>query len=578
MTTAGMELLRVCELRAEITRHEALYYGASRSEISDAQFDSMMAELAALEASRPDLVIPDSPTQRVGGAAGEVVHSTPMLSLQNTYDETALRAFDYEVCKALDVSALTYEVQPKIDGMAISLRYEAGLLVRAVTRGDGTRGTDVTAQAQMISNLPTRLEITPAVFFTDILDCSGSMTVHAEVYMPKDAFETLNVRLTEQGKPPIATQRHAASSTMRLHDLDEIAARGLKIMVYEVAGATTGSHAHALVCVTDMGLPTVSCLSFAHSGISIQRRCARYQKDFEREYPIDGAVVKVDSYAAREVLGATSKHPRWAIAYKFGVESVETKLLDVEVHVSRAGVLTPVAVLEPVTVGGVVVRRANLHSFDIIEELGLCVGDHVFVELAGGVIPKVVGVVRDRVGYDPGAPYVCPSKCPCCGSQVYITDATSTAYCFNAECPAQLKGKLLHWVSSGAMDIKGMGPKAIDECIERGVQSIADLYEPRWMPHREMLQADSSNRRGLTHVLTGLSIENIGPRAAKAIAEAFHCMDAVMEADFCELNSVRGVGPMAAYNVFHFFSEGVNRDIIRRLQKRGVRMTTLARS
>ncbi|MCC6696821.1 MAG: NAD-dependent DNA ligase LigA, partial [Candidatus Hydrogenedentes bacterium] len=454
-----------CEaLRAEIERHSRLYYVDAAPVISDQEFDALLKELEALEAEYPDLVTPDSPTQRVGGEPIEgfetVAHAVPMMSIDNTYSAEELRAFDDRVRRGLDPGTKPeYVVELKIDGVAISLLYEGGLLLRAATRGDGTRGDDVTANVKTIRGVPLRLTGKPP----------QKLEVRGEVYMRRQELERLNVLREEAGEAPLANPRNTTAGTLKLLDPREVAKRRLDIVFYDIApieGVELSSHWKTLQQLRDCGLPTSPHSERCKSIDEVLGVCEVWEsKRNELDYDIDGLVVKVDSAAQRKRLGATSKSPRWVIAYKYPAQLAQTKLLNVSFQVGKTGTITPVAEMEPVLLAGTTVKRANLHNFDDIARKDIRVGDTVEIQKAGEIIPQVLRSVPEKRPKN-ARPIEAPTQCPVCGGEVHRDPEGVYLRCLNLACPAQVKERLRYFATRGAMDIEGLGPAVIDQLVD----------------------------------------------------------------------------------------------------------------
>lgn len=600
MTTAG----RIDELRRAIRHHEEQYYIHNQPEIADAEFDALMQELTALEAAHPEYVTPDSPTQRVGGRAAEafstVTHLEPMLSLDNAYSEDDLRAFDERVRKGLgraDDAKIDYVAELKIDGLSIALTYENGHLVRGATRGDGTSGEDVTANVRTIRSLPLRL-----------VDAPGRrLEVRGEVFLPRAAFDRINEEREADGEPLFANPRNAAAGTMRNLDPALVAQRRLGAFVYQLVGADTDvgaddvpqTHSATLSRLERWGLPVEPhwerCV-----GLDALLAFTRRWQDARRQlgFDTDGIVVKVDSLADRGALGATSKFPRWAIAFKFPAEQKTTRLIRIDVNVGRTGAVTPFAVLEPVFLAGSTVSMATLHNPDDIARKDIREGDIVLVEKAGDVIPRVVGPVLSR--RDPGVvPWQMPSTCPRCGADVHPSDGGAVWRCENTSCPAKLQRGLEHFASRAAMNIEGLGESLVAQLLERGlVRDYADLYglttETLSSLTSESTRADGrtiirqfgpknaakvvdqiarSRSNPFWRVLFGLGIRHVGERGAQVLATAFGSMDGLRDATEEALQQTPEVGPVLARSIKDWFGEPTNLALVERLQHAGVAMS-----
>ena len=609
---------RIAELRLQIRHHEERYYILSDPEIADAEFDALMRELAALEAAHPGLVTPDSPTQRVGGRATDgfasCEHAQPMLSLDNAYSEEELRAFDERVRRALGETgavpdAVAYVAELKIDGLSIAVTYNNGLLVRGATRGDGVRGEDVTANVRTIRAIPLRLHGDP----------SGPIEVRGEVYLPRTSFERINREREASDEPLFANPRNAAAGAMRNLDPALVATRGLSAFFYQVVmvspsdgqaprdGARDAgvepdqTHADTLERLRAWGLP-VEPHWHRQGGIDDVIAFCREWEHTRRtlDFDTDGVVVKVDALALRTRLGATSKFPRWAIAFKFPAEQKTTRLLRIEVNVGRTGAVTPYAVLEPVSIAGSTVSMATLHNADDVARKDIREGDWVIVEKAGDVIPRVVGPVLSK-RLPASQPWVMPATCPIppgCGSQLQRDDEEVVWRCVNASCPAKLQRSLEHFASRGAMNIEGLGESLIAQLIAGGlVADFADLYsltagtiadltsastrgDGKVITRRVgdkhagkvLAQIDRSRGNEFWRLLYGLGIRHIGERAAQILAGAFHSIESLLDATVEQFQDTDGIGPVLAAALRHWLDEPRNRRLLERLRSAGIRM------
>ena len=601
-------------LRAELERHNRLYYVEARPEISDREFDRLLRELQDLEAAHPDLATPDSPTQRVGGAplAGfrSVKHAVPMMSLDNTYSVEEMREFDARIRKALGAESVDYVLEPKVDGVSISLRYENGVLATAATRGDGKTGDDVTANAKTIRSIPLRIPTAAPVF-----------EVRGEVYLGKAAFAKLNAERERAGEELFANPRNATAGSLKQLDPKVVAARPLAAVLYatgELVGAEFETQAAVLRELKKLGFPTAQ-LWWECQGIDevIARAEELQRRESELEYEMDGAVVKVNRLALWRQLGATAKAPRFAMAYKYSHEQAQTLLKAITLQVGRTGVLTPVAELEPVELAGSTIARATLHNEDEIRRKDIRVGDTVIIEKAGEVIPAVVSVVAEK--RPPGAaPFDLSAhaggKCPACGGGI-VRDPEAAAWrCENLDCPAQIRGRIEHFVSRKAMNIDGFGEaivaaltsetkvavatddglfgaKTEEKILPPLVRDVADLYalapadvEAR-RPNRaadakkaEMKLATklcaaiaASKNNELWRLLHGMGIPNVGEGLARTLAQELGSLDALMAADEEALAKVRDVGAIVARSVREFFANARNRAVVEKLRRAGVR-------
>jgi DNA ligase (NAD+) len=584
---------RIEALRREIRRHEELYYVHAQPEISDAQFDALMLQLRALEAEHPDLVTPDSPTQRVGGRPAEgfvtVRHAVPMLSLDNAYDEADLRAFDERVRKGLGgVDTARYVCELKIDGLSISLLYEQGRLLRGATRGDGVQGEDVTFNVRTIKAIPLRLEGAPR----------GRMEIRGEVYFPRKAFDRLNAEREQQGEPLFANPRNAAAGTMRTLDPAAVSRRGLSAWLYQVVGsdpdAATGALANEAEFATHAAMLTHlrawGCPVEPHGRVvvgidAVLAFCEAWrEKRHQLPFETDGVVVKLNDLELRARLGTTSKFPRWATAFKYPAQQATTLLRTIEVNIGRTGAATPYAVLEPVLVAGSTISLATLHNPDDLARKDIREGDTVIVEKAGDVIPRVVGPVLARRPAH-SRPWTMPTRCPVCDSVLVKPDDEAVWRCENSSCPARLMRSLDHFVSRGAMNIEGLGEVLIRQLVEKGlVHSAADLYRltaetleglermGQKSAAKLMGQIERSKANEIWRLLNALGIRHVGERGAQVLADHFGSIEAIEAAPVEVLQEVHEVGPVMAESVRSWFDEPRNRTLVSRLREAGVRM------
>jgi DNA ligase (NAD+) len=570
---------RIDELRRLVRRHDELYYIEAAPEIADVEYDRLFAELVELEGAHPELASADSPTARVGGRPVEgleqVEHSRPMLSLDNTYSLDELRAWYARVERELGRRPGALSTELKIDGVSIALVYENGRLARAVTRGDGTIGDDVTANARTIRRLPLVLDDAPSL-----------LEVRGEVYMPRSVLARLNEGRRAAGEPELANPRNATAGSIRLLDSRETARRRLSVWVYDLAraaGREPGSHLADLEWLASLGLPVVPsperCADLDEAIASIERwEAGRRDLDFDT----DGIVVKLDDPAERAALGATARAVRWAVAFKFPPEGRTTVVLDVVVQVGRTGVLTPVAELEPVSLSGSTVSRATLHNFDEVARLDLQIGDTVWIAKGGEVIPKVVGVVSAKRPAG-GSPVVAPDHCPGCGAGVVREPGEVALRCPNPVCPAVVAARLRHFASRGAMEIDGLGGRRLEQLVEAGlVSDAASLWDleverlaglPRWQERsasKLVAELDRARSRPLHRLLFALGIPGVGERAAKQLARRFPSLDALAEAAADEIEAIDGIGPSLSSSIVGWFAEPTNRELLDRLRSRGV--------
>jgi len=575
------------KLREEIRRHEYLYYVLDEPEITDAAFDRLVNRLKALEAENPKLVTPDSPTQRVGGAPSKefpsVRHARPMLSLDNAYSEEELRDFDRRVRELAGREKIEYIAEHKFDGLSISLQYEDGMLARAVTRGDGTTGEDVTLNIRTIRSVPLRVEAAAM----KKAGLRGDFEVRGEVMMTREAFEALNRAQEQAGGKLFANPRNAAAGAVRVLDPAVTAERRLDFFAYYLlAGGKAAFEKHS------ESLQALKALHFRASedwklcaGIDdVLDYCAKWDGKREKlPYEIDGVVVKVNRLSLQAELGFTARAPRWAIAYKYPAAQETTVVNDILVQVGRTGALTPVAVLEPVQVGGVTVSRSTLHNMDEIERLGVRIGDTVLIERAGEVIPKVLKVVKEGKSRKT---FRMPEECPECGSRIH-KDEDGVAYrCVNASCPAKRKESLLHFAGRHAMNIDGLGEKIVNHLVEQKmVEDFADLYALKLEPlaalermgeksaQNLLDEIEASKKNSLARVIFALGMRMVGERTGQLLAERFSTLEELAGASEEQLVEVPEVGPKVAASIAEFFSEPANRELIKRLRKAGVHPT-----
>ncbi len=591
MPAAAKDLGKKIEsLRDKIRHHESLYYVLDRPEISDAEFDKLMLQLKQFEAEHPDLITSDSPTQRVGGKPREgfvkVPHSSPMLSLDNTYNEDELRAWEHRVHELSGRSDVDYVCELKLDGMSLALIYENGKLVRGVTRGDGSVGEDVTLNVRTVRSIPLLI---PA----EKLKKAGipaDFEVRGELLMPTASFKKINEERQRDGLPTFANPRNFTAGTVRQLDSNITAQRRLDYFPYMLLrnGRT----------YFDRHWKTLGALDTAGFKVNQNRKLVSamdevwtfiQQWEAKRDslpYEIDGIVVKVDRTALQDELGFTGKAPRWAIAYKYAARAGITKLENVRWQVGRTGKLTPVAELVPVSIGGTMVRNATLHNMDEIERLGVKIGDWLQVERGGDVIPKVAKVVDDKDHPRGKDDIDVPDKCPVCGTKVMRTEGEVDYRCVNANCPAKLLGTILHFASRGVMNIDGMGDALVAQLTDRGlVKNVADIYK---LTKENLLslermgeksaqnildEIENSKKLPLDRVIYGLGIRFVGERTAQFLAEHFGSMDALEKASVEELQNVDEVGPRIAESIAEFFSIPANRKLVERLREAKLTLT-----
>jgi DNA ligase (NAD+) len=572
---------RVRELRRQIAHHDKLYYDKAAPEITDREYDALLRELRDLEEAHPELRTPDSPTQRVAGRPLEgfrqVRHRVPMQSLDNTYSLEEADEFLARVERLLPGIKLRWTIEPKVDGVALSLTYREGVLELAATRGDGTTGDDVTQNVRTIRAIPLRLEGE----VPDLLEIRG------EVYLPKKKFAALNTEREKDGEPPFANPRNAAAGSLKLLDASTVARRGLDAVFYGLGAVEGGkaplSQAELLRWLENIGLPVVPKFWEADDNKAVRRAVAALEKirhDFAFE--TDGAVIKLDEFKRREQAGSTSKAPRWAMAYKYEAERARTRLNDITVQVGRTGTLTPVAELEPVPIAGSRVARATLHNEEEIARKDIRIGDHVFVEKAGEVIPAVVGVdLKARTGRE--KKFKMPEKCPSCGSKVFRDPELTAVRCLNPDCPAQIRRRLEHFAARGAMDIEGLGEAMVDQLVTAGlVRALPDIYALQAgevsalermgeKSTANLLNAiEGSKQQALWRLLFGLGIMHVGAALARKLADKYHTLDKIAAASVEDLENTEDVGEIVAREIHDFFRLPHNKKLVEALRKRGL--------
>ncbi|MBN1595321.1 NAD-dependent DNA ligase LigA [candidate division FCPU426 bacterium] len=575
---AGKE---IADLRGECNRHNRLYYMLAEPEITDIEYDRLYRRLQDLEARYPDLITPDSPTQRVGGEPLEsftaVRHTEPMLSLDNTYSEDELAEWDERVRKALPGEKIAYAVELKIDGVAVAIKYRDRRLWQAVTRGDGENGDNVTENIKTIRSLPLTLEAGAL---------PGSLEVRGEVFLPKKAFARLNEKKQEAAEKPFANPRNAAAGSLKLLDPRLTAARPLAVFIYGADSATAlslGTQSRLLATLQSWGLPVnphhTVCTDMARLREFLQ---VWREKRHALPYETDGLVVKVEDLEQRQRLGSTSKSPRWAIAFKYAAEQAQTKLLDITVQVGRTGVLTPVAELEPVFLAGSTIGRATLHNEEDIRRKDVRIGDVIVVEKAGEVIPRVVEpVVSARTGNE--KKFHMPRVCPVCQSRTFQLEEEVAWRCLNPACPAQVKGRVLHYAQRQAMDIEGLGEALVEQLVDAGlIGDYGDLYAlkgEQLIPLERMAEKsaenlirgiDASRRRTLGRLLFALGIPQVGEHAGEVLASYFSDLHALARASLEELDAIPDIGPKVARCIYNFFRHAKTLEILHKLEKAGV--------
>ncbi|MCD4831996.1 MAG: NAD-dependent DNA ligase LigA [Anaerohalosphaeraceae bacterium] len=565
------DISRINVLRRQIRDNDYCYYVLAAPQISDRRYDELFAELKALEQANPELITDDSPTQRVGGKPLEnfvtVRHSVPMLSIDNTYSADELRAFDQRIAKILSTDDYEYIVELKIDGLAVNLRYEKGQLAQAATRGDGSSGDDVTNNVRTIKSIP--LSLLPSVDVPDLLEVRG------EVFLPKKAFAELNARRTELEQPPFANPRNAAAGSLKLLDAAVVAQRKLAFFAYSLGNVSqnfSSSHHDSFEKLKSLGLPVNSHIGKTKTIDEAIDICEQWDKKrFELNYQIDGMVIKIDSFAQREILGSTGRAPRWCISYKFAAEQADSKIISIDVQVGKMGTLTPVANLEPVQLAGTVVKRASLHNFDEVKRLDVRIGDTVVIEKAGEIIPQVVEV-KKQFRPEGTQEILPPQMCPVCEQKAEKDDNGVYIRCLNDYCPAKVKEQIKYFAGRDQMDIEGLGPAIIDQLVEKKlVTELADLYritkqdllELERMGEKSadnlLASIEKSKTQNLARVIAGLGIQHVGAGVAEILAGKYGSVDKLIQADQTELSEIAQIGPAIAKSIRDYFDKWLNR-------------------
>ncbi len=571
-------------LREEIRYHEHRYYVLNDPEISDVKFDELMHRLQQMEKDHPELIRPDSPTQRVGGQPAEefakVRHSVPMLSLDNTYSVDELRDFDRRVRELSGRKQVPYVAELKLDGLSMALTYEDGVLTRGLTRGDGVTGEDVTQNVKTIRSVPLKIDSKRLAAIRH----AEKFEVRGEVIMTHKAFREANEQRERNGEPPFANPRNAAAGTIRQLDPKVVAQRNLDIFLYYLlvnGRPPLKEHWEVLEILKDLGFKVNPYKKLAKSLDELTGYIEDMEPQREKlEYEIDGVVVKVNEIALWDELGMTAKSPRWAIAYKYPAHQETTTVKDIRAQVGRTGTMTPVADLEPVIVGGVTVSHATLHNMDEVERLGVKIGDTVLIQRAGEVIPQVLKVTKHAPD---GREFKMPRTCPVCGGEVIRVEGEVAYRCVNAACPAQLKESLLHFASRHAMNINGLGESLVDQLVDKKiVQDVADLYslDEEQLANLERMgkksaqnlltEIENSKQADLARVIYGIGIRFVGERTAQLLAEHFGSVDKLIAAAPEDLFKVEEIGPKVAQSIVEFFHEKRNRDVIEKLGKSGL--------
>ena len=585
------------KLREEIRRHEDLYYVQDNPEISDAEYDLLLEKLQKLEQQHPDQITPDSPTQRVGGRPAEgfseVVHRRPMLSLDNSYNIDELRAFDQRCQRLAEGRSFEYVAELKIDGLSLALHYENDLLVRGVTRGDGRIGEDVTQNARTIRSIPLRLQVKgtgksdPKSEISNLKKDLSKLEVRGEVFIPRRVFERINAEREEQDEPRFANPRNAAAGTIRQLDPKIVHRRKLEMFAYDLLAGERkpfATHWESLNWLESAGFkvnPERKLCDSIEEVIDFAGKMEARRDDLD--YEIDGLVVKVNSTALQDEFGTTNKAPRWAIAYKYAARQATTQVLDIVVQVGRTGALTPVANLEPVSLAGTTVSRATLHNADEVKRLGVRIGDWVLIEKGGDVIPKVLKVIESKRTGEEKA-FRMPKRCPVCGGEISKPEGEVVSRCIAADCPAQLKGRLLHFASRRAMRIEGLGESLVDQLVQTGkvrdaghlysltLDDIASLDRMAKKSASNLLdQIEASKQRDLSNLIYALGLRHVGDRTATTLARQFGSLDALSKATVEQLDDVPEIGLTVAESVHDWFDDEGNLELCKRLEAAGVR-------
>lgn len=568
---------KIKKLRKEINHHNYQYYVKNDPIISDYEFDHLLKDLETIEHKYPDLITPDSPTQRVGETPltefTTVKHKIAMLSLDNTYNHDELREFDTRIRKHID--KIEYVVEPKIDGAGVALWYENGQLIRGATRGDGIHGDDVTTNLKTIRSIPLKIREKTL----------NTFEVRGEVYLPISGFKKLNIEQIKQKNPVFANPRNAAAGSLRLLDPRIVATRPLDIFVYYLSYSdkTFTTHQKTIEAIKKAGFRVNEHIKKVKDIEQVITYCTHLETQRDTlDYEIDGVVVKINSLEQQKTLGETIKHPRWAIAYKFAAKQATTTLRDIDIQVGRTGTLTPVALLEPIPVGGVTVSRATLHNFDELKRKDIRIGDHVLIERSGDVIPQVVKAIPEKRTGNEKKKRI-PKKCPICSTLITRVEGEVAVRCPNRMCPARLKWRLKHYASRDAMDIDHLGQSTIDKLTDQGyIDSIADLYK---LKKADILQLEGfkeksaenliesiekSKHQRLSRLIYGLGIRHVGKYAAQILATRFHSIQSLAKADTEELKQIFGLGEKTAESIGAFFTLEEHQALITQLEQHGV--------
>ncbi len=582
------------KLTGLIEYHNRKYYLDARPEISDQEFDGILRQLIQLEAAFPHLKSPGSPSQRVGGSPLKefktVEHEIPMLSIDNTYSYEELREFNKRMMKSLGREMLAYFVEEKVDGVSVSLTYERGLFARGATRGDGKFGDDITENLKTVKSIPLRLESPDDLLSADLPDI---LEIRGEVYLSRGNFSKLNREREKNGEELFANPRNACAGTLKLLDPKIVAERQLSFFAHGIGltkGLTIRSQSEFFQYCRTIGVRTVPHFRRVEGIDGVIRFAEEYgEKRKTLDYDTDGLVVKIDGFEDRKILGFTSKSPRWMIAYKYPAERAVTRLKEIEISVGRTGVLTPVAILEPVRISGTTVSRASLHNKDEIERLDVRIGDTVQVEKSGEIIPKVICVMKEKRKKS-FKKFRYPGRCPVCGSQARRIGEEVAVRCVSLACPAQLKGRIKHYAMRDAMDIEGLGDALIEQLVDKKMtRDLADIYflkaeEVEALDRmgkksaRNLIEAiEHSKSRELNRLIFGLGIPNVGERAAEILADRYQGIEALEDAQEEDLCVIREIGPVTAKAITYFFSQSGTRQVLEKLRRAGVRFDLVSR-
>ncbi len=575
---------KIEKLRESIREHDYRYYVLAEPIISDEEYDRLMQELIELEKQYPDLITPDSPTQRVGGEPTKkfpvVTHKIPMLSLSNSYTEEDVKEFDRRVRSMLKTDDYEYVCELKFDGVAVSLHYESGLLKIGATRGDGFQGDEITSNIKTIRSIPLKISSADKSFL--------DIEVRGEVFIKREDFLRMNEERELSGEKLFVNPRNAAAGTLKLQDPKLVAERPLNFFAYYLRAEKSEikTHYESLTVLKKLKFPVNENIKLCSNIKEVIEFWSKWQDQRDKlPYDIDGVVVKVNSLRQQEILGAIAKSPRWAFAFKFSSRKAETKLNDIKLQVGRVGTITPVAYLQPVFLGGTTVSRASLYNEDYIKELDIRIGDTIIVEKGGDVIPKVTSVLKDKRPPDAVA-FVFPKKCPECGAKIYRPEGEANYYCENNECPAQVKGRIIHWASRAAMDITGLGEAVVNQLVElKFIKNVADLYSLEKHKHKliqlerwgeksvqNLLDAvEASKQKPYHRVLFGLGIRHVGIGIAQILCSKYSNIDMLINADYDDLQSTYEIGPKIAESIVRYFSDPHNIKLINRLKEAGLK-------